>query len=203
FLALAGLDPGSAFGGMGASREVTVAALAEPTLALAIFALARGAGSTNLGEIAARTIADPLSAVSPGHLLAFAALFIVMLAETGRLPIDNPATHLELTMIHEAMVLEYSGRYLALIEWAAALKLLVFFALLGNLFLPWGVAVAATPVALTLALGSLLLKLAVIAVVVAVLETRVAKLRLFRVPELLSVSFVLALLAVTSSFLAR
>jgi formate hydrogenlyase subunit 4 len=202
-LALAGLDPGSAFGGMGASREMTVAALAEPTLALAIFALALGAGSTNLGEIVSRTLAHPAAVVSPGHLLAFAALFIVTLAETGRLPIDNPATHLELTMIHEAMLLEYSGRYLALIEWAAALKLLVFFSLLANLFLPWGVAVALTPAALAVAVGSLVLKLAVLAVAVAVLETRVAKLRLFRVPELLSVSFVLALLAVTSAFLLR
>ena len=203
FLALAGLDPGSAFGGMGASREVTVAALAEPTLAVAIFALARSAGSTNLGEIAARTTADPLSAVSPGHLLAFAALFIVMLAETGRLPVDNPATHLELTMIHEAMVLEYSGRYLALIEWAAALKLLVFFALLGNLFVPWGLARAFTLEAVMTAAGVFAVKVVVLAVAVAVLETRVAKLRLFRVPELLSASFVLALLAVTSSFLLR
>ena len=203
FLALAGLDPGSAFGGMGSSREMTVAALAEPTVALAVFALALSAGSTNLGQIVARTLADPAAALSPGHLLAFAALFVVMLAESGRLPVDNPATHLELTMIHEAMVLEYSGRYLALIEWAAALKLLVFFALLGNLFVPWGVAVAAEPGALALALASLVMKLAVIAIVVALLETRVAKLRLFRVPELLSVSFVLALLAVTSSFLAR
>jgi formate hydrogenlyase subunit 4 len=203
FLALAGLDPGSAFGGMGSSREMTVAALAEPTVALAIFALALSAGSTNLGQIVARTLADPAAALSPGHLLAFAALFVVMLAESGRLPVDNPATHLELTMIHEAMVLEYSGRYLALLEWAAALKLLVFFALLGNLFVPWGVAVAAEPGALALALASLVVKLAVIAIVVALLETRVAKLRLFRVPELLSVSFVLALLAVTSSFLAR
>ena len=202
-LALAGLDPGSAFGGMGASREMTVAALAEPTLALAIFALALGAGSTNLGEIVSRTLAHPAAVVSPGHLLAFAALFIVTLAETGRLPIDNPATHLELTMIHEAMLLEYSGRYLALIEWAAALKLLVFFSLLANLFLPWGVAVALTPAALAVAVGSLMVKLAVLAAAVAVLETRVAKLRLFRVPELLSVSFVLALLAVTSAFLLR
>jgi len=203
FLALAGLDPGSAFGGMGASREVTVAALAEPTLAVAIFALARSAGSTNLGEIAARTLVDPLSALSPGHLLAFAALFIVMLAETGRLPIDNPATHLELTMIHEAMVLEYSGRYLALIEWAAALKLLVFFSLLGNLFVPWGLARALTLEAVMTAVGVFAGKVVVLAVAVAVLETRVAKLRLFRVPELLSASFVLALLAVTSSFLLR
>ena len=116
---------------------------------------------------------------------------------------DNPATHLELTMIHEAMVLEYSGRYLALIEWAAAVKLLVFFALLGNLFVPWGVAGTLSTGALLVALGSFVLKLLVLAAAVAVLETRVAKLRLFRVPELLSVSFVLALLAVSSSFLAR
>ena len=203
FLALAGLDPGSAFGGMGSSREMTVAALAEPTVALAIFALALGAGSTNLGQIVARTMADPLAAISPGHLLAFAALIIVMLAETGRLPVDNPATHLELTMIHEAMVLEYSGRYLGLLEWAAALKLLIFFTLLGNLFVPWGVATTGTPAALVTAAGALLVKLAILALAVAVLETRVAKLRLFRVPELLSASFVLGLLAVTSSFLLR
>jgi formate hydrogenlyase subunit 4 len=203
FLALAGLDPGSAFGGMGASREVTVAALAEPTVALAIFALALSAGSTNLGRIVVATLADPATAVSPGHLLAFAALFIVTLAETGRLPVDNPATHLELTMIHEAMVLEYSGRYLALIEWAAAVKLLIFFSLLGNLFVPWGVSMALTPGTLVVAVASLLAKLVVLAGAVAVLETRIAKLRLFRVPELLSASFVLALLAVTSSFLLR
>ena len=203
FLALAGLDPGSAFGGMGASREVTVAALAEPTVALAVFALALSAGSTNLGQIVVVTLANPAQTVSPGHALAFAALFIVTLAETGRLPVDNPATHLELTMIHEAMVLEYSGRYLALIQWAAAIKLLVFFALLGNLFVPWGVARDLTPAGLLLAAASFALKLLVLATTVAVLETRIAKLRLFRVPELLSVSFVLALLAVSSSFLLR
>ena len=203
FLSLAGLDPGSPFGGMGASRGMTVAALAEPTVALAIFALALSAGSTNLGQIVARLLTAPETAVTPGHLLAFGALFIVTLAETGRLPVDNPATHLELTMIHEAMVLEYSGRYLALVEWAAATKLLIFFSLLGNLFVPWGVAVTLTLHALALALASLLAKLAILAAAVAVFETRVAKLRLFRVPELLSVSFVLALLAVTSSFLLR
>jgi formate hydrogenlyase subunit 4 len=202
-LAAAALDTGSPFGGMGASREMTVAAIAEPTIALAIFGLALGAGSTNLGRIVIQTLSDPAAAVRPGHLLAFAALFIVTLAETGRLPIDNPATHLELTMIHEAMILEYSGRYLALIEWAAALKLLIFFALLANLFVPWGVAVALTPAALGIAIGVLIAKLAVLAVAVAVIETRVAKLRLFRVPELLGLSFVLALLAVTSSFLLR
>jgi formate hydrogenlyase subunit 4 len=203
WLALAGLDPGSAFGGMGASREVTVAALAEPTIGLAVFALALSAGSTNLGRIVAATLEDPTTAVSPGHLLAFGALFIVTLAETGRLPVDNPATHLELTMIHEAMILEYSGRYLALLEWAAGVKLLVLFTLLGNLFVPWGVARTLTGEALLVALGSFVLKLAILAVAVAVFETRIAKLRLFRVPELLRVSFVLALLAVSSSFLLR
>ncbi len=203
FLALAGLDPGTAFGGMGASREMTVAAIAEPTIALAIFGLALSAGSTNLGRIVIGTLADPAMALNASHLLAFAALFIVTLAETGRLPVDNPATHLELTMIHEAMTLEYSGRYLALIEWSAWLKLTIFFGLLANLFVPWGVATVITPSALLVAGATIVVKLAILGAVVAVVETRVAKLRLFRVPELLSLSFVLALLAVTSSFLLQ
>jgi formate hydrogenlyase subunit 4 len=136
-------------------------------------------------------------------VLAFAALFIVALAETGRLPVDNPATHLELTMIHEAMILEYSGHYLALIEWAAALKLTIFLSLLANLFVPWGVATAITPLTLAVGVIAFLVKLGLLSLLIAVIETRVAKLRLFRVPELLGVSFVLALLAVTSSFLQR
>lgn len=205
FLALAGLDPGTAFGGMGASREMTVAAIAEPTIAVAIFSLAVGAGSTNLGRIVAQTLEHPGAVINPGHLLGFVALFIVMLAETGRLPVDNPSTHLELTMIHEAMLLEYSGRYLALIEWASWLKLFIFFSLLANLFMPWGVATATslTPAALGVAAAALLTKLAALGLLIAVLETRISKLRLFRVPELLGVSFVLALLSVTSSFLLR
>jgi formate hydrogenlyase subunit 4 len=203
FLSLAGLDPGTAFGGMGASREMTIAALAEPALALAIFGLGVGAGSTNLGQIVVRTLADPASTLSPGHLFAFASLFIVMLAETGRLPVDNPATHLELTMIHEAMILEYSGRYLALVEWAAAMKLFIFFSLLANLFVPWGVATTIAPGAIMLAIVFLLLKVGVLAVALALLETTLPKLRLFRVPELLSVAFLFAFLAVTSSFLVR
>jgi formate hydrogenlyase subunit 4 len=203
FLALAGLDPGTAFGGMGASREMTVAAIAEPTIALSIFSLALGAGSTNLSHIVIATLSNPGVALAPGHLLAFAALFIVTLAETGRLPVDNPATHLELTMIHEAMILEYSGRYLALIEWASWLKLTIFFTLLANLFIPWGIALTFTPVAMGIAVVTLILKLAILGVIVAVMETRIAKLRLFRVPELLGMSFVLALLAVTSSFLLK
>ena len=203
FLALAGLDPGTAFGGMGSSREMTVAAIAEPTIALAIFALALGAGSTNLGRIVTQILANPGTVINPGHLLAFGAMFIVTLAETGRLPVDNPSTHLELTMIHEAMILEYSGRYLALIEWAAWLKLFIFLSLLANLFVPWGLAVTLTPAALLIAVIALVGKLAALGAIIAILETRIAKLRLFRVPELLAVSFVLALLGVTSSFLLR
>jgi formate hydrogenlyase subunit 4 len=203
FLALAGLDAGSAFGGMGSSREVAVAALAEPTIMVAILALALRAGTTNLGGIVERFTREPLLAANPGHLLAFSALFIVMLAETGRLPVDNPATHLELTMIHEAMVLEYSGHYLALVEWAAAMKLFLFMTLLANLFLPWGMPVTAAPGTIVLGLLVLAGKLAVLTVGLAVVETAVAKLRLFRVPELLAGSFALALLSVLSVFLLR
>ena len=203
FLALAGLDTGSSFGGMGASRGVAVAALAEPTVMIAILALALRAGTTTLGGIVERFAQEPSLAATPGHLLAFSALFIVMLAETGRLPVDNPATHLELTMIHEAMVLEYSGHYLALVEWAAAMKLFLFMALLANLFLPWGMPATAAPGMLALGLVVLAIKLAVLTIGLAVVETGVAKLRLFRVPELLAGSFALALLSVLSVFLLR
>jgi formate hydrogenlyase subunit 4 len=203
FLALAGLDPGSAFGGMGSSRAMTVAALSEPAIALGILALALSAGSTNLGEIAARTIAHPAGALSPGHILAFVTLFVVTLAETGRLPVDNPSTHLELTMIHEAMVLEYSGPYLALIEWASWVKLFAFLALTANLFVPWGLTSSLTAGTIVTAIVTTVVKLLVLALFIAVIEVRVAKLRLFRVPELLAVSFVLGLLAVTSSLSVR
>jgi formate hydrogenlyase subunit 4 len=203
FLALAGLDAGSAFGGMGASREMAVAALAEPTVILAVFALAMRVGSTNLGGIVERLGTDPRLVLNPGHLLAFAAFFIVLIAETGRLPVDNPATHLELTMIHEAMLLEYSGRYLALVEWAAAMKLTLFLTLLANLFFPWGLAPATTPGALLLGLAVLAAKLGALTVFLGALETAVAKLRLFRVPELLAGSFALALLSVTAVFFLR
>ena len=203
FLALGGLDPGTAFGGMGSSREMTVAALTEPTLAIAILSLALTAGSTSLGVITDTVLKTPASAVGPGHALALAAFLIAMLAETGRLPVDNPATHLELTMIHEAMILEYSGPYLALLEWAAALKLTLLLALAANLFAPWGLATSLDAGALALGGVAIVAKITVLATLLAVLETRVAKLRLFRVPELLSASFVLALLAVMTSFLVR
>ena len=202
-LALAGLDPGTAFGGMGSSREMTVAALTEPTLAVAVLALALTAGSTSLGAITDGLVQTPGRALGPGHVLAFAAFLIALLAESGRLPVDNPATHLELTMLREAMVLEYSGPYLALIEWAAALKLTLLLTLAVNLFFPWGMAATAAPAALAIGLTSFAAKLLLLGGVLAVLETRVAKLRLFRVPELLAVSFTLALLAAASSFFVR
>ena len=203
FLALGGLDPGTAFGGMGSSREMTVAALTEPTIAIAVLALALTIGSTSLGPIAEGIVRTPASALGPGHALAFVAFLIAMLAEAGRLPVDNPSTHLELTMIHEAMVLEYSGPYLAVLEWAGALRLTLLLTLAANLFLPWGIAVSATAPALGIGLLALVAKLLVLATLLAVLETRIAKLRLFRVPELLAVSFTLALLAAASSFFTR
>jgi formate hydrogenlyase subunit 4 len=203
FLALGGLDPGTAFGGMGSSREMTVAALTEPTLAIAILALALTTGSTSLGVIAGSVLKTPAYAIGPGHALAFAAFLIAMLAETGRLPVDNPATHLELTMIHEAMILEYSGPYLALIEWAAAFRLTLLLTLAANLFVPWGMATSLAPAAIAAGLAAILIKLGVLGLLLAVFETRVAKLRLFRVPELLALSFTLALLAATSSFFTK
>jgi formate hydrogenlyase subunit 4 len=188
---------------MGASREVAIAALAEPTVLIAIFAIALRAGTTSLDGMITRFTAEPLLMLNAGHLLAFFAFFIVALAENGRLPVDNPTTHLELTMIHEAMILEYSGRYLALVEWAGGMKIFLFLTLLSNLFFPWGVALNNTPAALLIALLALALKLLLFAGAIALLETSVAKLRLFRVPELLAGSFTVALLAVVTAFFLR
>jgi formate hydrogenlyase subunit 4 len=198
-LALAALDTGTAFGGMGASREITILALVEPTILVAVFALSARVGSTNLAAIVTATLHDPLRVASPASLLAAAALAIVVVAETGRLPVDNPATHLELTMIHEAMVLEYAGTDLALVEWAASMRLTVLLGLLASLFVPWGIA-GASLAALPLALLAFLVKVTVLGGGLGAAEVFIAKLRLFRVPELLAGSFVLALLAVASSF---
>jgi formate hydrogenlyase subunit 4 len=200
FLALAGLDPGTAFGGMGSSRAMTVAALAEPTILLAIFALSVRAGSSNLAAIVTTTLDRPSAVASPESVLAFAALAAVTLAETGRVPVDNPSTHLELTMIHEAMILEYAGPDLALVELAAHVRLALFLALLANLFVPWGIATTTQPLDLLLAAGAVGAKIALGGVAIAGFEVFMAKLRLFRVPELLAASFVLAFLAVTASF---
>jgi formate hydrogenlyase subunit 4 len=201
FLALGGLDTASAFGGMGSSREMTLAAVAEPALMLAIFTVAIGAGSTNLSEMLHAAQGPTWKLLNPAHVLAFAALFIVLLAETGRLPVDNPATHLELTMIHEAMILEYSGRYLALIEWSASLKQLILMALLVNIFFPLGVAADLSPASLGISMLWFMAKLLVLSGAVVLVETTNAKLRLFRVPDLLSAAFILATLALLSTFL--
>jgi formate hydrogenlyase subunit 4 len=203
FLALGGLDPASAFGGMGSSREMTISAIAEPALMLAVFTVAITAGSTNLSEMLAASQGPTWKLLNPAHVLAFVALFIVLLAETGRIPVDNPATHLELTMIHEAMILEYSGRYLALIEWSASIKQLVLMALLVNIFFPIGIATSPGPAALGLSFLWLILKILGLAAAVVVVETTNAKLRLFRVPDLLSTAFILAALALLSTFLFK
>lgn len=204
FLILAGLDAGSAFGGMGGSRESIIASLAEPAMIMAVFAIALTTGSTNLSTIVHKTalmegiVTDP----SP-HLMALAALFIVAIAETGRVPVDNPATHLELTMIHEAMVLEYSGRYLALIEWASGLKLLVFLTLIVNVFAPWGIATTFAPGALALGVAAYLVKVAGLAVVIGTMECMFAKMRLFRLTDLLGAAFILALLGLLFFYILR
>jgi formate hydrogenlyase subunit 4 len=199
-LALAGLDTGTAFGGMGSSREMTIAALVEPTLLLSVFALSARVGSTSLGRIIEAGATDPARVFTPASLLAFAALAIATLAETARVPVDNPSTHLELTMVHEAMVLEYSGRDLALVEWASAMRLTVLLGLLANLFAPWGIATVATPAWLAIGAGVFVVKVVLLAAALAAGEVFAAKLRLFRVPELLAGSFALALLAVLASY---
>jgi formate hydrogenlyase subunit 4 len=199
-LTLAGIDTGTSFGGMGASREITIAALVEPTILMAVFALSITAGSANLAALVANTINHPGHVASLAGVLAFVALVVVIIAETGRLPVDNPATHLELTMVHEAMVLEYAGPRLAMVEWAAGMRLTVLLALLANLFLPWGIA-GAQPSGVDVLIGVAAVagKVAVLAVLLATAEVFMAKLRLFRVPELLAGSFLLALLAVTAA----
>jgi len=201
FLALGGLDTGSSFGGLGSSREMTISAIAEPAMMLAIFTVALGANSTNLSEMATVAIGQSWRFLAPSQMLAFAALFIVLIAETGRIPVDNPATHLELTMIHEAMVLEYSGPFLALIEWGGSIKQLVLMTLMVNTFFPYGLSPDWTIQAISLGLVTYLAKILVLSCLIVLVETTNAKLRLFRVPELLMVAFILGALALISTFL--
>lgn len=192
-LALAALEPGSAFGGMGSSREMAVSAFVEPALLLALVAFALRAGTAHLADMAGALATGGWQGVLPGHLLAALALLIVTVAETGRVPVDNPDTHLELTMIHEGMVLEYSGPYLGLIVWAHDVKQLLLLSLLANLALP-----VALPGPLWLALAAYLVKTAAFGVVLAVIETAMAKVRILRIPDLLITGAVLSLLAVLS-----
>ena len=193
-LALAAMDVGTAFGGMGASREMFVSALAEPAMLLAVFTLAMTAHSTNLATVIDHQLVGA-DLLRPSFMFALAGLVLVAIAETGRIPVDNPATHLELTMIHEAMVLEYSARHLALMEWAAQLKLFNYVCIGFALFLPWGVTTAHVgPVGLLVAVPALALKLALAGVVLALIETVSAKMRVMRIPEYLATAFLFAVL---------
>jgi formate hydrogenlyase subunit 4 len=201
--ALAGLDVGTAFGGLGASREMMFATIAEPAILMVIFALALMSGTTRLPEIASFIQA---AATGPhiSLMLAFVGLAMLAVAENGRIPVDNPATHLELTMVHEAMVLEYSGRHLALIELAHSLKLTLFLSLIAALFVPWGIAPAgASLVMVGVGFAAYLAKLTVAAMLLAVFETAVAKMRVFRVPQFIGVALMLGLLAVLLVFVSR
>lgn len=200
-VALVGLDAGTAFGGMGSSRHMMISALVEPTVLLSVYALSIPVGSSVLSRIVEARLDDPASVLSPVSLLALLALTIAVVAETGRLPVDNPATHLELTMVHEAMVLESSGRDLAWLELGSWLRLGVLLGLVSTLLVPWGVATELTVAGLLVALVALVVKVALAASVLAAVEVALAKVRLFRVPELMAGSFVLAFLAVTASYL--
>lgn len=195
FLALAGMDTGSAFGGFGSSREMTVSALAEGGFVFSLLTIAIVSGTTNLFAISDSTLfLQSQSFLSV--LLAFVGFCIVLLAETARFPFDNPATHLELTMIHEAMILEYSGKKLALMEWASANKFVIFVALASNLFFPFGIAHSASVGVVVIGILAFLAKLVIFSVAVAVLESSISKFRLFRLPDLLMISFILNAIAI-------
>ena len=198
FLALSSLDTGSAFGGMGSSREMTISSMAEPAMMLSIFTVSLTVGSTNLSNITGTLL--NYKSLNPSLLLAFAAFVIVIIAETGRIPVDNPFTHLELTMIHEGMILEFSGRYLALIEWASSMKLLLLLTILVNTFLPWGIATGFTFPGLIISFALYLVKIGFFAFAIVILESSLAKVRLFRIPNLLGTSFILSLLAIISFY---
>ena len=200
FISLAAMDVGTAFGTLGARREMLIGFLAEPALLMVLFTASLISQSTSLTTIV-ETLAHRELAIYPSLALAGVAFTIVSLAENARVPVDNPATHLELTMIHEALILEYSGRHLALLEWAAALKLFAYSAIGLALFFPWGVAEAESPLALLLALPVLVLKLGVGGAFLAALETVSAKMRIFRVPEFLATAFLLAVMAMLTRIL--
>jgi formate hydrogenlyase subunit 4 len=193
FLALAGMDIGTAFGGMGASREMMIGALAEPVMLMAVFTLSMSASTTNLSEAVTYTLEGGL-VLRPSFVFAALGLMMVAVAETGRIPIDNPATHLELTMVHEAMILEYSGRHLALIEWASKIKLMVYMVLIANVFAPWGIATDFSPASLGVGVAAIVAKLAALGIGLVVWEIVMAKMRVFRVPQYLGFAFLLSLL---------
>jgi formate hydrogenlyase subunit 4 len=200
-LALLGLESGTAFGGMGSSRHMVIAALVEPTVLLSIYALSVPAGTSVLSAIVQARRADPVSLLNPVSLLAVFALVVVVIAETGRLPVDNPSTHLELTMIHEAMILESGGRDLGWLELGSWLRLTALLGLVANLALPVGIGQDAAPLGLAVGVGAVTVKVLILGAALAAAEVFIAKLRLFRVPELLAGSFLLAFLSVSASYL--
>jgi len=203
FLALAGMDVGTSFGGIGSSREVMIASLAEPAMLLIVFTLALVAGSTQLSTVAA-FMTSPEVGLRVSLGLALIALIMVAIAENARIPVDNPATHLELTMVHEAMVLEYSGRHLAMIEFAASLKLLLYVSLIACVFMPWGLAISGEgPAAYAIGAMAYVAKLATAGVLLALFETAVAKMRVFRVPEFLGAALMLGFLGTLLLFVSR
>lgn len=203
FLALAGMDVGTAFGGIGSSREVMIATFAEPAMLLTVFTLALVAGSTQLSTVA-DFMASPDVGLRVSLGMALFAIIMVAIAENARIPVDNPATHLELTMVHEAMVLEYSGRHLALIEFAASLKLLLYVSLIACVFIPWGLASpGSAPVDCLIGGVTYLGKLFVFAVLLALFETAIAKMRVFRVPQFLGAALMLSLLGTLLLFVSR
>jgi formate hydrogenlyase subunit 4 len=202
YLALAGLDVGTSFGGIGSSREVMIASLAEPAMIMIVFTLALIAGSTQLSTVA-EFMASPQVGLRVSLGLAVVGLVMIAIAENGRVPVDNPATHLELTMVHEAMVLEYSGRHLALIELSSSLKLILYVSLLACLFAPWGIAGASAALpALAVGVAAYVGKLSIGGFLLALFETSIAKMRVFRVPEFLGVALMLGLLATLLRFVS-
>jgi formate hydrogenlyase subunit 4 len=202
-LALAGLDIGTSFGGIGSSREVMIASLAEPALIMIVFTLALIAGSTQLSTMAEYML-SPLVGLRVSLGLGLLSLTMVAIAENARIPVDNPATHLELTMVHEAMVLEYSGRHLALIDLTSSLKLMLYLSLITCLFAPFGMAPPGAPIGvLVIGAAAYLAKLAVGGALLALFETTIAKMRVFRVPEFLGAALMLGLLAALLRFVSR
>jgi formate hydrogenlyase subunit 4 len=196
FTALTALDAGGAFGGMGSSREMAISAITEPALLLAMFAVLLSSGTTKLQTLILTFLHDGNIWFHPSYGIAFLAMMIVLISETGRIPVDNPDTHLELTMIHEGMLLEYSGRYLGLMLWASQIKQVLLFSLFINLFFPWGIAIDVSFPGLIISFLFYIVKLIFLGVLLAFIETMYAKIRLFKVPRLLGASMFLSLIAI-------
>jgi formate hydrogenlyase subunit 4 len=201
FMALAALDAGSTFGGMGSSREMMISSIIEPAIMLSIFSAALIAGTTDLAGISQVLVVGGFDLVRPTLFLGFAAFFIATLAENARIPFDNPSSHLELTMIHEAMLLEYSGKKLALMEMASMTKLVLFISIAWSAFFPFGMATEISFLPIAIGLTIFLAKLLLFALAIALIESSLGKMRLFRLPNLLTGSFILAFLAVMSFYI--